>query len=104
MQGYARELAIKQEQRINGIQKDMMGQLIKQYFDEYYLHPMKNCRGRALWPSRGYLAHSKLPLMLLSLRISSKPPEIMREERNHWFIISRLIGNPILLKILPPGQ
>ena len=34
VQGYARELALYQEQRINGIQKDMMGQLINQYFGE----------------------------------------------------------------------
>ncbi|MBS0496902.1 MAG: hypothetical protein JSR51_04535 [Proteobacteria bacterium] len=34
VQGYARELAINREQRIDGMQKDMMGQLIKQYFDE----------------------------------------------------------------------
>lgn len=34
VQGYARELAMNQEQRVNGMQKDMLGQLIQQYSDE----------------------------------------------------------------------
>ncbi len=89
VQGYVRELAFKQEQRINRMQKDMMGQLIKQYFDEILSSSNEESQG----PS-----DLKEPWLSSSFRITVgatfaenqlKAFEMMREERNqlvHHFL------------------
>lgn len=45
VQGYADELANNKEQRINGIQKDMLGLLIQRYVDEILSNPDEEQQG-----------------------------------------------------------
>lgn len=89
VQGYARELALKQEQRINGIQTDMMGQLIKQYFDEILASSDEEPQGpRDLaepWLSSSFKITGDVAFAETQLEAF----EMMREERNqlvHHFL------------------
>ncbi|QOJ19730.1 MAG: hypothetical protein HRU77_02895 [Gammaproteobacteria bacterium] len=89
VQGYARELAINREQRIDGMQKDMMGQLIKQYFDEILSSSDEEPQGpRDLtepWLSSSFKIAADADFAKNQLEAF----EMMREERNrlvHHFL------------------
>ncbi|HMW40544.1 MAG TPA: hypothetical protein PKD57_14150 [Saprospiraceae bacterium] len=45
VQGYVHELAINKENRVNGIQKDMLGQLFQRYKDEILSNPDEEQQG-----------------------------------------------------------
>lgn len=89
VQGYAHELALYQEQRIDGIQKDMMGQLIKQYFDEILSSIDKEPQGPPD-VAKPWLSFSlKITVDATSAEAQLKAFEMMREERNrlvHHFL------------------
>lgn len=89
VQGYARELAIKQEQRINGIQKDMMGQLIKQYFDEVLSSSDEELPGPRAMAEPWLSCSFKITVDATFAENQLEASEIMREERNrlvHHFL------------------
>lgn len=89
VQGYSCELAINWEQRINGIQKDMMGQLISRYFDEILSSSNEEPQG----PNdlaEPWLSYSiKITVDDTFAEAQLKAFEMMREERNrlvHHFL------------------
>lgn len=89
VQGYARELAFKQEQRIHGMQKDMLGQLMQRYFDEILSSPDEEPEG----PSdlaEPWLSYSfKITIDAAVAENQLEAFEMMREERNrlvHHFL------------------
>ncbi|PSJ17518.1 hypothetical protein [Nitrosomonas supralitoralis] len=89
VQGYVRELAFKQEQRINGMQKDMMGQLIQRYFDEILSssdeEPQRPRDLMEPWLSSSF----KIAVDAVFAKNQLEAFEMMREERNrlvHHFL------------------
>lgn len=89
VQGYARELALKQEQRINGIQRDMMGQLIKQYFDEVLSSSDEEPPGPRAMAEPWLSCSFKITVDAAFAENQLEAFEIMREERNrlvHHFL------------------
>lgn len=89
VQGYARKLALKQEQRINGIQKDMMGQLIKQYFDEVLSSSDEEPPGPRAMAEPWLSCSFKITVDAAFAENQLEAFEIMREERNrlvHHFL------------------
>lgn len=89
VQGYARELALYQEQRINGIQKDMMGQLIKQYFGEILSSSDEEPKGPRDLTEPWLSCSLKITVDATFAENQLKAFEMMREERNrlvHHFL------------------
>lgn len=89
VQGYARELAINREQRINGIQKDMMGQLIKQYFDEILSSSNEEPQEPSDLAEPWLSCSIKITVDATFVEAQLKAFEMMREERNrlvHHFL------------------
>lgn len=89
VQGYARELAINREQRIDGMQKDMMGQLIKQYFDEILSSSDEEPQGPRDLTEPWLSSSFKIAVDADFVEAQLKAFEMMREERNrlvHHFL------------------
>ncbi len=89
VQGYARELALYQEQRINGIQKDMMGQLINQYFGEILSSSDEEPKGPRDLTEPWLSCSLKITVDATFAENQVKAFEMMREERNrlvHHFL------------------
>ncbi|MBX9916610.1 MAG: hypothetical protein E6Q59_10220 [Nitrosomonas sp.] len=89
VQGYARELAMNQEQRVNGMQKDMLGQLIQQYSDEILSEsgeePQEPRDLTEPWLSSSF----KITADVTFVEKQLKAFEMVREERNrlvHHFL------------------
>ena len=89
VQGYARTLALHQEQRIDRMQKDMMGQLIQRYFDEILSSSDEEPQGpgdlREPWLSSSIKITGDAAFAENQLEAF----EMMREERNrlvHHFL------------------
>ncbi|MBX3618102.1 MAG: hypothetical protein KF839_13375 [Nitrosomonas sp.] len=89
VQGYARTLALHQEQRIDRMQKDMMGQLIQRYFDEILSSSDEEPQGpgdlREPWLSSSF----KITIDAAVAENQLEAFEMMREERNrlvHHFL------------------
>ncbi|MBS0423033.1 MAG: hypothetical protein JSR71_01060 [Proteobacteria bacterium] len=89
VQGYARELAFKQEQRINGMQKDMLGQLMQRYFDEILSTPDDELQGPHDLAEPWLSCSIKITGDVAFAESQIQAFEIVREERNqlvHHFL------------------
>ena len=89
VQGYARELALYQEQRINGMQKDMLGQLISRYFAEILSPSDKEPQGPRDLAEPWLSSSFKITSDGIFAKAQFEAFEMMREERNrlvHHFL------------------
>lgn len=89
VQGYARELAFKQKQRINGMQKDMLGQLMQRYFDEILSTPDDELQGPHDLAEPWLSCSIKITGDVTFAERQIQAFEIVREERNqlvHHFL------------------
>lgn len=82
VQGYARELALYQEQRINGMQKDMLGQLISRYFAEILSPSDKEPQGPRDLAEPWLSSSFKITSDDIFAKAQLEAFEMMREERN----------------------
>lgn len=89
VQGYARELAFKQKQRINGMQKDMLGQLMQQYFDEILSEADEELQGPRDLAEPWLSCSIKITVDATFAETQLESFERMRKERNqlvHHFL------------------
>ncbi len=89
VQGYARELAVSREQRINEMQKDMLGQLIQRYFDEIFSESGEEPQGSRHLAEPWLSCSIKITVDATFAEAQLKAFEMMREERNrlvHHFL------------------
>ena len=63
VQGTSSDMIANQEQRIEEMQGQMMGLLVKKYVEKSFPNLTNPCRDRRIYPCHGYLSHSE-PLVI----------------------------------------